>query len=172
MGYTLKEAEKYDTIPEGVVLEAEVVKATEKDSFFDVDQDRPELGKQREVSFRFRITDDAEYANEEGELVSFFGRQLFGRTSTTFSNHPDCKLRIWVQEILGVDSLDVGFDLADEENDDGTKDLVTLEGLPVKVVVGHYQPKKPAADGSMKPPVAQVTDLIRIGGFGDASETF
>lgn len=160
MGYTLKEAEKFSVIPEGAILEAEVVKAQEQDSFFWVDKNDESKGKQREVSFRFAITDDAEFVDDEtGETVSFAGRQLFGRTPTTFSNHPDCKLRVWVQEILGVDELPVGFEFEPED----------LEGLPVKVAVGHYQKKN--ADGTTTPKET-VSDVIRIGGFADAADTF
>lgn len=169
MGYKLKEAEKWDIIPEDVILEAEVVKVKEQDSFFFIDPDDESKGKKPEVSFRFRITDDSEYVNEDGEMVNFVNRQLFGRTPTTFSNHPDCKLRVWVQEILGLDSLPVDFELEQDEDD---KSFPILEGMPVKVVVSHYQPKGNNADGTPKPPKEQVSDVMRISGYASASNTF
>jgi hypothetical protein len=173
MGLKLKAAEVFDVIPEGAILEAEVISAKEQDSFFWIDKNDESKGKQREVSFRFVITDDAEYAvekeDERGnvaqELVSFTNRQLFGRTPTTFSNHPDCKLRVWVQEILQLDDIPVDFELDQEE--DGS--IPALEGMPVKVAVSHYQKKN--ADGSYSPK-EQVSDVMRIGGFADASEVF
>lgn len=44
---------------------------------------------------------------EEGP---FYDRKIQGETPTTFTTHPDCKLRNWVQEILKQD-LPAGFRL-------------------------------------------------------------
>lgn len=146
--YELSDAPVFEAIPVDTVLEAEVDKVEERETPFWIDQNDESKGKQRQVSFKFRIT-DAEHS----------GRVLFGNTPTTFSNHPDCKLRVWVQEILGVDTLPLGFKL----------DLSQLEGAPIKVVVGNRSKK--AADGSE---VVKdfVSDVIRVTGFVDASDVF
>lgn len=48
-------------------------------------------------------------------------RKVWGKTSTAFSAHPDCKLWTWAQELLGFD-LPVDFELDDD-------DLIGLEAL-------------------------------------------
>lgn len=111
---TTEEAE-FSIIPIGTFL-AEVVDAEVRDSFFDLDRDKPELGKQKEVSFKFII--------REGPAESRF---IWGKTPTTFNNNEKCKLRHWVEEIFGVDELSPGFQF----------ELTDLIGEPVNVVVAH-----------------------------------
>ena len=149
MAFTLTKAEEIQAIPANEVLAAEIVTCEERETPFWIDDKDHSKGKQRQVSFWFRITEDGEY----------YGRNLFGNTPTTFSTHPDCKLRIWVQEVLDMDSLPEGFEF--EPSD--------LEGLPVKVVVGNRP--KTNQDGS----VTQkdfVEQVIRLSGPSDAIEVF
>lgn len=149
MSYELTEAPVFEAIPQDTVVEAEIEQVEERVTPFDIDKNDPSKGKQKQVSFRFRVTGPSEYE----------GRVLFGNTTTNFSNHPDCKLRVWVQEILGQDQLPVGFKL----------DLEQLEGAPIKVVVGN-KPKK-NADGTES--VRDFADqLIRVTGFVDAGDVF
>lgn len=147
--FELEEAKVFEAIPEDTIVEAEIQTVEERETPFDIDKNDPSKGKQHQVSFRFNVTGPAEYA----------GRVLFGNTPVTFSNHPDCKLRVWVQEILGTDTLPLGFKL----------DLSQLEGAPVKVVVGNRV--KQAADGTT---VAKdfAQDVLRVTGFVDASDAF
>lgn len=142
-------AEEFETIPENSVLEAEIVDCRERETIFDIDRNDPSKGKQREVSFRFRVTEDGDWYN----------RQVFGRTPTTFSTHPDCKLRIWVQEILDFDELPEGFEFEPED----------LVGLTTRVVIGNRP--KTNQDGSItqKEYVDQVQRLSRP---RDASDIF
>jgi hypothetical protein len=123
--FVLEDAPEYVAIPDGEILAAEVVNCEVREAPF---EDRQNPGqKAKRVNFRFSITEAGEWQ----------GRTIFGETPMTFSNHPDCKLRVWVQEILGEDDLPVGFKF----NTDA------LIGLPVRLAVGVRERK--AADGSM-----------------------
>lgn len=110
--YTLVEQEALPVIPDGSRLNAVVERAEERESFFKNDDGTVRY----EVSFLFKITETGEWN----------GTKVFGNTPTTFSTHPDCKLRAWVQEILGGDDLPVGFEL----------NIDDLVGMPVRIVTG------------------------------------
>jgi len=111
-------------LPAGEVFVAQVLDAEERDSFFWIDKDDHSQGKQREVSFKFKILDEGE----------FFEQYAYGKTSTAFNMGDRCKLRLWVEEILAIDELTPGFEL----------DLEMLIGNPVNIVIGHntYNDKK------------------------------
>jgi hypothetical protein len=132
--YVLEEtaSDGVEAIPDGDILTAEIANCEERDSLFD--DDKNPGTKRREVSFRFRIT-------EPGE---FYDRVVYGNTPTTFTTHSDCKLRMWVQEIMGVDDLAKGFRFNTE----------TLLGLPCRVVIAQY-PKKAGGVGN------RVQDVFR-----------
>lgn len=117
--FTLEEREdtEFEVIPADTVLETTLEEVEVKESPFWLDDDDHSKGKKKQVSFKFKVTEEGDYKN----------RVLWGNTPTTFSTHPDCKLRVWVQEILGQDDLGGGF----------TFDTDHIEGLPVKVVVGN-----------------------------------
>ena len=149
MSYELTEAPVFEPIPDQTIVEADIESVEERETPWDVDDNDPSKGKAKQVSFKFRVTGPEEYK----------GRVLFGNTTTTFSNHPDCKLRVWTQEILGQDKLPLGFKL----------DLEQLEGAPIKVLVGHKI--KTAADGT-KIPRDYADSLLRVTGFADAADTF
>lgn len=142
-------AEEFPVIPENAVLAAEIVDCKERETMWDIDKEDPTKGKQREVSFRFRITEDGDWYN----------RQVFGRTPTTFSTHPDCKLRVWVQEILDFDELPADFEFEPED----------LVGMTTRVLIGN-RPKN-NADGTVgkKEFVESVQRLSRP---QDASDLF
>jgi len=125
MTFKLGEYEVEEAIPEGTVHPVEITKCEVRDSFYDIDENDPSKGKKQQVSFHFKIT--------EGE---FSGRMVFGNTPTTFTLHPDCKLRAWVQSILGFDGIPVGFEFEPED----------LVGMVAKVVIGTR--RKIAADGT------------------------
>ena len=119
--FQLEESQPFDVIPEDEVLAAVVESCEERETPWE----RPDGSKAVQISFRFLIT--------EGQYA---GRTIFGNTPTTFTTHPDCKLRIWAQELLGQDKLPAGFKF-------DTDDLV---GLPCRVVIGNRARK--AKDGS------------------------
>lgn len=130
MAYKLEEStsEDFEVIPEGTELRLKVIKVEERDSFFWVDKDDHSRGKQREISFRFQVSDPtSDYDN----------RTLFGSTSTSFSTHSNCKFRLWIEQILQVDELPGEFEFELEE----------LEGLYVMGIVSTY-PKKAGGQGN------------------------
>lgn len=114
MEFTLEE-DKYPTIPEDEVLPAKVEAVERRETPWPIDENDPTKGNREEVSFRFRVT--------SGE---YEGRVIFGNTPVWFDASPECRLRVWVEEILGVDELSVGFKF-------NTDDLIDL---PVNVVMG------------------------------------
>lgn len=140
------EAQEFEVIPEASIVTLEVVTVEDRETPWDIDENDPSLGKKHQVSFRFKVT--------EGD---YSGRTLFGNTPTTFTTHPDCKLRAWVQEILGESALPTGFRFSTE----------VLEGMPVKGVVAHRF--KTNADGSTTPK-EYISDVIRVGGYDEAAD--
>lgn len=113
MGFKLEEAVVLETIPDGTMHSAEIVKCEERDHPFFKEDDG--VTPQREVSFTFKIT-DGDYAE----------RYIYGRTPTTFTTHPDCKLRGWVQSAYSLDEVPLDFEFEPED----------LNGLPVKIIAG------------------------------------
>lgn len=130
MEFTLTKSDsvEFEAIPANEVIEAMIEEVEVKDSPFDVDEGDPSKGKKQQVSFKFRVTEEGQWNN----------RVLWGNTPTTFSSHPDCKLRVWVQEILGLDSLN--------PDDDFSFDTDHLVNMPVNIVVGNRNKK--TVDGS------------------------
>lgn len=137
------EAQEFEVIPEATIVPLEVVTVEDRETPWDIDENDPSLGKKHQVSFRFKVVGG-----------DHDGRTLFGNTPTTFTTHPDCKLRAWVQEILGESSLPTGFRFSTE----------VLEGMPVKGVVAHRI--KTNADGS-RTPKEYISDVIRVGGYDE-----
>lgn len=113
------EKREYETIPEGTILETEVL-GLEKKVMPYTDDDGNEITK---VEFAFRVIEEGEYLN----------RRLWGQTPTTFSTHEDCKLTAWIKEVLGVVDLPTGFQFRPKD----------LNGKKVRAVVGvrYYTPK-------------------------------
>jgi len=132
MEYTLGEStfEEFQTLPADTILKAVVQKVEQRETPFNIDDNKPELGKKDEVSFRFQVS--------EGEHQ---GRVFFGSTMTYFDASPNCRLRVWVEEILGIDEIPVGFKF-------DTDDLIDL---PVKIVLGVTKSDK-----------NKVVDLVRM----------
>lgn len=111
--FTLEEVPEYAPIPEGEILKAEVVKVSKQIKPWK-DDNGNDIEK---VVFEFRIT-------EEGEWKS---RRVWGETPVTFNSHSDCKLRFWVQELLGEDSLPGGFKF----------DTDMLEGIACRIAIAN-----------------------------------
>lgn len=142
--FVLQEVPEFDVIDDGDILEAVVDSCEERESkFFKDANGNPEM----QVAFRFRVIQDG----------PFFDRVVFGDTPITFSTHSECKLRMWVQELLSEDSLPSGFRF----NTD------TLIGLPCRIVVTQYTSKAGKKGNS-------VQDVLRAKGASAplASEVF
>lgn len=148
MEFTLEDSPEFETIPDGEILAAEVSNVEIRDSFYD-DEKNPGQ-KKKQVAFRFLITEPGDHQ----------GRTVFGNTPTTFSNHSDCKLRIWVQELLGIDEVPVGFKF----------DTETLIGLPCRLAVGARE--STGRDGKTKTTRNFAADVIRANPTRLAAEVF
>ena len=149
--FTLSESQQveFETIPANTVLETTIEEVNVQESPFWVDDKDHSKGKKEQVSFRFRVTEPGDWEN----------RVLWGNTPTTFTDHPDCKLRVWVQEILGLDDL----------GEDFTFDTDHLVGETVKVVVGNRDKRN--ADGSTTTKDF-AEGLIRLSTAPSAEEVF
>jgi len=146
---TEQEAPEFEVIPPNTVLETTVEEVNVKESPFLIDENDPSKGKKQQVSFKFKVNEEGDYQN----------RVLWGNTPTTFTTHPDCKLRAWVGEILGLDEIGADF----------TFDTDHLVGLTVKVVVGN-RPRK-HTDGSVTQ-TDFAEGVIRMSGAAPADEIF
>lgn len=98
-----KPLEEYTLIPDETVLEAKVAEVKIETTKMK-DQSTGEPVKQ--VVFKFAILDEPFNATDEGTQ-----RYIWGRTSTKFSTHENCRLHAWVLEIMAVDELPPGFKL-------------------------------------------------------------
>lgn len=118
------ETKTFEAIPAGEELLCEIEDCFVKEApWKNDDGEHPQR-----VNFKFRVQEEGKYK----------GRILFGNTSTSFVDHPDCKLRGWVKEILGLDEIPIGFRFS--------TDLLVNEF--VVVGVGNYDGKN--VDGSVK----------------------
>lgn len=136
MELRLEETKMPDAIPDGTVLPAVVETILERESPFKKDDGSTQM----EVNFRFRVT-SGEYKD----------RVLFGTTPTTFSTDPRCKLRVWVQEIMGMDELPANTKV----------DTDHLQGLTCNIVVAERFSK--GADGKTLVSKNRVQDVKRDG---------
>jgi hypothetical protein len=105
-------------IPEGDIVQAKVTACEQRVAPFKDDNGNEVV----RIEFTFTI-------EEPGS--PYDGQRIFGSTSNTFTNHPDCKLRAWAQELL-VTELEPGF----------TLDTDTLIGQRCRVVVGVRETEK------------------------------
>lgn len=122
---------EFEPIPDGLVVEAELLSV----------QIKPKKirGEEMErVEFAFKIVDG-----------DFKNRRVWGDTSTAFVDHPECRLRAWTQEIMGVD-LPKGFKL----------DTDALVGSRCRVAISAYEWEPKDAPGTKKHG-ARVQDVIR-----------
>lgn len=149
--FVLEEApEGFETIPAGTKLESIVETVKVEDSFFWNDKDDHSKGKQKKVSFKFKVADD--------ENPEYNGRVLFGDTNTKFNNHPNCHLYTWVCEIYGVDELPTGFKL----------DLEDLVGLNVVVEIDTYPKKGEDRENTATWTGNKAVSVQRVGGYAAA----
>lgn len=113
-----REEREYPHIPKDTELEVRVVRCEIRD----VDRSKtPWKDYDKEVVFAFRV-EDGEYKN----------RWLWAETEAYLDDSPDCTLRLWLQEIVGLPELPDGFEFVPE-------DFIDLD---CKVRVGTYFSKK------------------------------
>ena len=132
----------FEPLPDREILEVEVVSVEERDKPEWMTSYDPEVTT--EVSFRFRVVSGP-----------YEKRNSWGTTPVFFNYSPKCRLRIWVQGILGLDELPEGFELKLDE----------LAGRRCRVLVGNRVNK----NGDVKDFVQDVFPGKR---FEDASDVF
>jgi hypothetical protein len=109
---------KWPHIPENTTLDVEVVRCEIRAVNREV---TPWKTSDQEVSFAFKVR-DGEYKN----------RWLWANTEAVLDGSDRCRLRQWIQEIIGVDTLPDGWEF--DPND--------LVGLDCRIRVGTYFSKK------------------------------
>ena len=161
MGETLTvEKSNFNPPDEGKIYDAIIEKAETRETPFWEDREDYErvqrgeepLGKkQKEVNFKF-ILDDTAGPDHAGKTV-------FGSTPTTFSTAPDCKLRRWIQEILGIsEDLPVDYEV----------DLDDLIGVSCRIQIGHKAQK----DGRLRYFAQEVVRAEPASGLNPGEEPF
>ena len=125
---------EFKVIPENAILNVTVEKCELRDLPEDF-RKAYNVEDTQEVSFSFRVQD--------GE---FEKRMLWGSAKPYWSDSDGCRLRIWTQEIMGVDKLDDGYEF-DTEN---------VEGKSCRILVKQRQKK----DGTKSNKVAEVMRSI------------
>lgn len=94
------------------------------------------------------------------------GKWLWADAKPYFNSSDNCRLRIWVEAILGVDGLPDGFSLDFDENDGRCRDL---EGLEARVLVQHRQAKAGTPDEKT---VEKITQVLRSATQVEADEEY
>lgn len=120
---------KVTIFEEDTIVTGDLVDIKEKVAPFK-DDDGSEI---KRLEFTFRLP---EYNNQ----------RVWGETPLTFTTHPDCKLRGWVQEILGGNELPAGFRL-------NTDELKDIKGLRLRLGYRKYFSKKENKNKEVNPVV-------------------
>lgn len=116
---TLEEAPEFDVFPEETVLRVRV----EENEIREFDGSN---GKWEKLNFKFKVVQvfDPQYKHMEGIPI-------FGGVPFRLTDHEDNQLKQWVEALLGLDELGVGFEL-------DTDDLV---GREARAITGTYTKK-------------------------------
>ena len=113
----------FDPIPEGEIVDVEVV-AVEIREINPEFKAKYKIKEDQEISFRFKVT-----------AGNFKNRNLWGNAKPLWNDSDNCRLRLWTQEIFGVDRMPEGYEF---DTDDFT-------GMRARVVVRNYTKR----DGSI-----------------------
>lgn len=105
----------FPVIPDDTVVNVEVVSVELRD-FPEEFRRKYDVKDKQEVSFRFRITDG-----------DFKGQNLWGSARPVFDDSDQCRLRLWTQEILGVDKLPDGYVFDTDDFADATCRVLVSE---------------------------------------------
>lgn len=112
----------FDPIPEGEIVDVEVVEVEIRDINPEF-RAKYKIKEDKEISFRFKVI-SGNYKN----------RNLWGNAKPYWNDSDNCRLRLWTQEIFGVDRMPEGYEF---DTDD-------FPGMKARVVVRNYQKR----DGS------------------------
>jgi hypothetical protein len=135
------EAKKeFDPIPANTIADVEVIDVTYKEISAEF-RAKYDIKDTHEVSFHFKVIDGP-----------FKNRHIWGTAKPYLNESDRCRLRIWVQELLGIDKLPADFAL-NPNPDTGVFDEFT--GLHARVFVENYTRKR---DGKV---LDRVRDVLR-----------
>lgn len=113
---------KFEAIPAGT-YDAEIVDVT----FQKVNKEITPWKKwDDEFKFHFKLT-GGDYKN----------RHFWAEAEAEISDWDKCRLRLWLQEILGVNELPESFTISDDP-----ADLVQYSGLPCRIRISQYESQK------------------------------
>jgi hypothetical protein len=126
---------KFDPIPEGEIVDVEVVEVEIRDLDSEF-RAKYKIKEDKEVSFRFKVI-SGQYSN----------RNLWGHAKPYWDNSDNCRLRLWTQELFGVDRMPDDYEF---DTDDFT-------GKTARVVVRNYKKR----DGSTGDGVQDVLRSLR-----------
>lgn len=139
---------EFEDIPDDTWVDATVVSAV-------IQEREGKDGKYKKCVFKFAVEDDG----------TWHGKYVWGETSVAFVDHPDCRLRNWAMEMLGVDQIPVGYKF-------NTDDVVDCT---VKVLVGLREYEKTMGGKTETRTTNFVRDVMRSEayiGTPSAAETF
>lgn len=123
-----KSGKTFATIPNNTMLNV-VVEKCEVRPLKEWFREKYNVSDTHEVSFMFRVVDE-----------NFKRRVLFGNAKPYINDSDNCRLRIWTEEIMGVNSLPDGYEF-------DTDDLV---GLNARILVGEYTKNDGTTDNKVK----------------------
>ena len=106
----------FDPIPEGEIVDVEVVDVEIRDLNPEF-RAKYKIKEEQEISFRFKVI-SGDYKN----------RNLWGNAKPIWNDADNCRLRLWTQEIFGVDRMPEGYEF---DTDDFTS-------MRARVVVRNY----------------------------------
>lgn len=109
------EKKSFQVIPDDTIVNVEVVNVELRD-FPEEFRAQYNVKDKQEVSFRFRVTDG-----------DFKGLNLWGSARPEFNDSDQCRLRLWTQEILGVDKLPEGYVFDTDDFDGATCRVLVSE---------------------------------------------
>jgi hypothetical protein len=144
--FTLEQGREFSVIPEGEILQAELLNVKVVEKPWD---DKLTGEPQKMVSFEFVITEDCPYKNQH----------VWGETWTSFNT--GSPLYRWVKELLGQDQLEVGFKF----------DTDNLDGLTGRVLIGN-RPKKDKNTGNVTGTHYYVEDVYRASDVPTTADMF
>ena len=113
---TTQKKRTFDPIPEGSIVDVEVVSVELRDLNPEF-RAKFKIKETQEVSFRFKVISG-----------DFKNRNLWGNAKPIFNDADNCRLRLWTQEILGVDRLPADYEF----------DTDHFPGMKCRVLVKNY----------------------------------
>lgn len=141
-GFGDSDGKEWPVIPENTILKCEVVRAEIRELNEEF-RAKYSIQDKVEVNFAFKVVDEdyPEYKNQ----------WLWGTAKPYLDNSDNCRLRLWLQAVYGIDKLPADYSLK-VTDDDQIPDLL---GLQCRVLVRNRQ----KVDGTK---THSVKDVLRL----------